>query len=62
MIPLISRIFKKSEQKAESDKYREQTDGCQREGGWGVSRMGEREWEIQASSYGISHVRIQGTT
>ena len=31
-------------------KYREQNDGCQREGVQGVGKMGDRECEIQASS------------
>ena len=35
-------------------KYREQTDGCQREMGWRKGTMWEEEWEIQDSSYGMN--------
>ena len=35
-------------------KYREQTDDCQKAGGWGMGKMGEGVWEIQASSYGMN--------
>ena len=35
-------------------KYKEQTDGWQREDRWGMGKMSEGEWEIQVSSYGIS--------
>ena len=45
---------KPSEQSNEQirSRNREQVDGCQREGEWGVGKMTEEEWEIQASSYG----------
>ena len=32
----------------------EDKQGCQRGGGEEVSKVGEREWEVQASSYGMN--------
>lgn len=34
--------------------HTENNDGCQREGDKRLGKMGEREWEVQASSYGIN--------
>jgi len=41
-------------------KYREQADGYQREGDGGMGKMGEGDWEVQASSYGMIKSRIKG--
>ena len=38
-----------NKQKAESYKYREQTDGCQREGGVEMDRMCEEVWENEVT-------------
>lgn len=35
-------------------KYREQTDGYQRRQRWGMGKIGEDEWEIWTSSYGMN--------
>lgn len=38
-------------------KTENQEDGCQGEGSGGMGKMGKREWEAQASSYGMSKTR-----
>ena len=43
-----------TKKKNQTSKYREQTDGCQRGGGWWLAKMGEEQWEIQASTYGMN--------
>ena len=45
---------KQMKSRIQTYKYREQTDGCQRGWGEGLGKMGEGEWEILASSYGVS--------
>ena len=35
-------------------KYREQINGCQKEGVGDIGKMDERKWEVQTSSYGTS--------
>ena len=42
----------------QTHQYKEQTDGCQRGGDVGIGKMGEGEWKIQNSSYGMN--RPQG--
>ena len=38
----------------QTQKYREHTGGCQSGGVEGNGKIGEEEWEIQASSYGMN--------
>ena len=55
MIPLINGILKKwINKKNQSYKYRKLMD-ARGEGDEGLGKIDEREREIQASSYGISH-------
>ena len=48
---------KQMNKEKQTQKYREQTDGCQMGGGWGMGKMGDVEWEVQASSYGMNKSR-----
>ena len=43
-----------NEKQNQSCKHGEQSDGCQREKGEEMGKMGKGEWQIQASSYGMS--------
>ena len=43
-----------NKQAKETHKHREQTGDFQRGCGWEVGKMGEGEWDIQASSYGMN--------
>ena len=44
---------KQNKKQNQTYKCRQQTDGWQRERGGGMGEMGEGDWEIQASSYGM---------
>ena len=35
-------------------KYREKTYGCQKAGRWRMGKIGEGEWKIQTSDYGMN--------
>lgn len=54
LITICSEVWQKTH------KYREHTDGCQREVGGGRGKMGEADWEEQASSYGAIKSQIKG--
>ena len=55
VIPFINASKKLiSKRQSQKYKYKEETDGCQKEGAWGVRQMSEGEREIQTSSYGMS--------
>lgn len=41
-------------QQNQTYKHRQQTDGRQRKGAEGMGRKGVVEWELQASSYGMT--------
>ena len=52
--PNILRKNKFSKKQNHTYKFRERTDGCQREWEWTLDKMDEGEWKTQASIYGMS--------
>lgn len=64
LITICSKVWQKTHKYREhthtQKKYREHTDGCQREVGGGRGKMGEADWEEQASSYGTIKSQIKG--